>query len=107
MRTTSTTGGGIAVVGLLVMPVVLATWLVLGTSVFAQQSAGEVACPSQLKEAEYKLNAETLQLRTLRDAFARELRVAVERAEKAEQALAQAKAAATDGAKLPVAKPQE
>jgi uncharacterized protein (UPF0335 family) len=41
-----------------------------------------------LKETELKLNGEMLLTRTLRDAAARELRMALERAERAEQAQA-------------------
>ena len=81
-------------------------WVVLGVSltvgvltswkVVAQQPP--LSCEQSLKEMDFKRNAEMLQNRTLTDAFARELRVAVERAEKAEQALAQAKAAASEAA---------
>jgi hypothetical protein len=71
-----------------VVPVLLATWLVLGTSLFAQQALP--TCEQLRTEQDYKLNAEALLNRTLRDSCARELRVAVERAEKAENGLAQA-----------------
>ena len=67
----------------------LAVGLLMAGGVQAQQVP--LSCEQSLQEQRYKTNAADMTTRYIRDALATELRQAVERAEKAEHALAAVK----------------